>query len=106
MPTPRRGRRMRPGPPEPTRSGPAPAADRCLAGTRRVVAMIRSWDAHLPAGARGEDLDLTAQGSLPAAWASVWARAGSSRVLLDPRHGWITAAELEEATRRIAGRLQ
>ena len=44
--------------------------------------------------------------SLPAAWAGVWARSPSSPTLFDRRHGWITAGELEAATRRVAGRLR
>jgi malonyl-CoA/methylmalonyl-CoA synthetase len=55
---------------------------------------------------QGEDLDLAARGSLPAAWADVWASSPSSPTLFDRERGWITAAQLEDATRRIAGRLQ
>jgi malonyl-CoA/methylmalonyl-CoA synthetase len=50
--------------------------------------------------------DLVSSRSLPAAWASVWAGAPSAPVLRDASRGWITAAELDHATRRIAGRLQ
>jgi malonyl-CoA/methylmalonyl-CoA synthetase len=64
------------------------------------------WQAHLPMGVRAEDLDLTARGTLPAAWARVWASAPSAPTLFDRHRGWIGAAELEEATRRVAGRLQ
>src|SRR5262245_8482992 len=67
---------------------------------------VAGWKAHLPAGLASEDLDLTAKGSLPAAWASVWASAPSAPALFDQRRGWIGAAELEDATRRVAGRLQ
>lgn len=67
---------------------------------------VPGWEAHLPAGLHADDLDLTAKGSLPAAWASVWATRLSSPLLFDNRHGWTTAGELEEATRRVAGRLQ
>jgi acyl-CoA synthetase (AMP-forming)/AMP-acid ligase II len=67
---------------------------------------VPGWEAHMPAGVRAEDVDLTAKGSLPAAWASVWASAPSAPSLFDQREGWIRAAELEEATRRVAGRLQ
>jgi malonyl-CoA/methylmalonyl-CoA synthetase len=62
--------------------------------------------AHLPPAVAGENLDLTLQGSLPAAWARSWASAPSTRVLFDEGHGWITAEELDEATRRVAGRFQ
>jgi malonyl-CoA/methylmalonyl-CoA synthetase len=64
------------------------------------------WEAHLPAPIRAEALDLTAKGSLPAAWASVWASSPSSYTLFDQQNGWITAGELEDATQRVAGRLQ
>jgi malonyl-CoA/methylmalonyl-CoA synthetase len=67
---------------------------------------VAGWAAHLPAGVRPEDLDLTAKGSLPAAWARVWASSYSSASLFDRSHGWMTAGELEDATRRVAGRLQ
>src|SRR5213082_2821568 len=66
---------------------------------------VAGWEAHLPAGVRAEDLDLTARESLPAAWASVWASSCCSPSLFSQRHGWITASELEDATRRVAGRL-
>ncbi len=65
-----------------------------------------SWRAHLPGGVEPETLDLTAKGSLPAAWASVWARAEEAPVLRGSGGRWITAGELEQATRCMAGRLQ
>src|SRR5438874_2262388 len=67
---------------------------------------VPGWEAHLPAGPPADELDLEARRSLPAAWARVWAASPSASILFDPRHGWITAAELEQATRRVAGRLQ
>jgi malonyl-CoA/methylmalonyl-CoA synthetase len=67
---------------------------------------VLGWQAHLPAAARPEDVDLTGRRSLPAAWASVWERAPSAPVLFDRDRGWIGAEELQEATRRVAGRLQ
>jgi malonyl-CoA/methylmalonyl-CoA synthetase len=67
---------------------------------------VISWEGHLPGGVSAEGLDLAAQGSLPSAWAGVWASAPSTRTLFDRRHGWIQAAELEDTSRRIAGRLQ
>jgi malonyl-CoA/methylmalonyl-CoA synthetase len=66
----------------------------------------RGWEAHLPAELRGGELDLVSAGSLPAAWARTWAGAPSAPVLFDPGHGWMRAAELEQTTRRVAGRLQ
>jgi len=68
--------------------------------------MLKGWEAHLPPGVTAEGLDLTAKGSLPAAWSGVWASAPSAQVLRDAQRGLITAAELEDATRRVAGRLQ
>src|SRR5512133_660582 len=67
---------------------------------------VLGWQAHLPAGVRAEDLDLTAKGTLPAAWARMWASAPSAPTLFAQDRGWIHGAELEEASRRIAGRLQ
>ncbi len=67
---------------------------------------VLGWQAHLPPGVRAEAVDLTAKGSLPAAWARVWARAPTAPTLRDPDHGWIPAEQLEDATRRVAGRLQ
>jgi malonyl-CoA/methylmalonyl-CoA synthetase len=67
---------------------------------------VLAWEAHLPAGAQAGDLDLTAKGSLPSAWVGVWASAPSAPTLFDRDRGWIRAERLEEATRRVAGRLQ
>ena len=67
---------------------------------------VTGWEAHLPAAVRAEDLDLAAKGSLPATWASVWASSPCSSTLFDQRRGWIGTTELEDATRRVAGRLQ
>lgn len=64
------------------------------------------WQAHLPADMRPRDVDLTGGRSLPTAWSTVWERAPEAPILLDPEHGWVSAAELEEASRRVAGRLQ
>jgi malonyl-CoA/methylmalonyl-CoA synthetase len=65
-----------------------------------------AWEAHLPEGARPADLDLNAKGTLPAAWTAVWADAPDAPVVLDRRREWLRAAELEEASARVAGRLQ
>jgi malonyl-CoA/methylmalonyl-CoA synthetase len=67
---------------------------------------VPGWEAHIPQGVGVENLDLTAEGSLPAAWATLWASAPSTPVLFDQRHGWIQSTELAEATRRVAGRFQ
>src|SRR5262249_59924375 len=48
--------------------------------------------------------DWVAGGSLARAWSRNWAADGS-RPLLHGGEGWITAAELEERSRQVAGRL-
>jgi malonyl-CoA/methylmalonyl-CoA synthetase len=65
-----------------------------------------AWEVHMPAGVRAEDLDLTAKANLPSAWVRVWASTPSAPTLFDRDRGWIHAEQLEEATRRMAGRLQ
>jgi malonyl-CoA/methylmalonyl-CoA synthetase len=60
----------------------------------------------MSAGVGAGDLDLTERGSLPAAWLRVWASAPSTPTLFARGRGWIDAEQLEEATRRVAGRLQ
>lgn len=64
------------------------------------------WEPHLPPGIRAQDVDLTGKRTLPAAWSDVWRRAPGAPVLRQPPGSWISAAELEEATRAVAGRLQ
>ncbi len=79
---------------------------------------VRSWRAHLPAGSALLEADLTAAGTLVRAWSSGWASAPEAPALLDGatdsepiaghRHRagtWWSGAELDEATRRVAGRL-
>lgn len=63
------------------------------------------WPGHLPPGTATDDVDLTAAGSLPAAWSARWRAAPSARVLRDPDGTWITSGELLEATAKVAGRL-
>ena len=58
-----------------------------------------------PEGAAAEPLDLTAKGTLPAAWARVWESSYRSPSLFSQCHGWTSAGGLEDATRRVAGRL-
>ncbi len=65
--------------------------------------MQPSWTRHLPPGLDAGDVDLTAGGSLPAAWVTNWA-SGANRPVLADRDGWVTAGELEERSRRVAGR--
>ena len=66
--------------------------------------MDPAWARHLPPGTAPETVDLLAQRSLPAAWARQWAR--------DPAHPtihhdgrWVSAGELDERSRVVAGRL-
>jgi malonyl-CoA/methylmalonyl-CoA synthetase len=65
-----------------------------------------AWQAHLPAGVRADELDLTASRTLPAAWAARWTADPAAPALWHRDHGWVTNAELEQESRRIAGRLQ
>ena len=65
-----------------------------------------SWKRHLPAGVRADDVDLTAKRSLPAAWIRIWTGAPSRPVLFDAARGWVSAEQVEQETRRLAGRLQ
>ncbi len=65
-----------------------------------------AWQTHLPAGLSNDQLDLLAARTLPRAWSSVWSADPSSPVLFDQAHGCLTAADLEDATRRVAGRLR
>ena len=83
---------------------------------------VRPWRAHLPEGSKFGEADLTVAGTLVRAWTSGWGAAPEAPVLLDgvvegvvegpqlaghhhQRGTWWTGAELEEATRRAAGRL-
>jgi len=63
------------------------------------------WSRHLAPGASPDDVDLTGEGSLPAAWSAGWRAAPSSRVLRDPDGTWATGADLLETTATVAGRL-
>jgi malonyl-CoA/methylmalonyl-CoA synthetase len=67
---------------------------------------VLAWGAHVPPGVRADNLDLVAKGSLPSAWVDVWARAPSAPTLFARDRGWIGGEQLEEATRRVAGRLR
>jgi len=66
----------------------------------------RSWQDHVPPGTAFEPADLTARGSLPAAWADLWAKDPGRPVLYDIGAGtvarWIKAGELEARTRAAA----
>jgi malonyl-CoA/methylmalonyl-CoA synthetase len=62
-----------------------------------------AWAAHLPAGIDPDELDLLTAGNLPRAWARHWAIA-PGRVAVADDDGWITAGELEDRSRQVAGR--
>ncbi|MGB2940618.1 MAG: AMP-binding protein [Candidatus Dormiibacterota bacterium] len=65
-----------------------------------------SWHVHLPPGVKPASVDLVGKRSLPAAWLAAWAANPDAPVLLGPdRSGWLTAEQLEAASRRVAGRL-
>lgn len=81
---------------------------------------IRPWRDHLPPGASPTDIDLLGPGTLVQAWAQRWREAPHAPVLIDAgnrsnvpclagvshRTGtWWTAEELDDVTRRVAGRL-
>ena len=60
---------------------------------------------HFPAGVDPEAVALTAEVSLPAAWAKRWASQTTKPTLWDTNAGWVTRGELAERTRAAAGRL-
>jgi malonyl-CoA/methylmalonyl-CoA synthetase len=59
----------------------------------------------LPAGVAPDDVNLLADRSLPRSWTRRWASLGDRQLLFDDATGWISAAQLEERTRQVAGRL-
>ncbi len=75
----------------------------------RTVSAARPWSDHLPPGITLGPGDLTARGSLPAAWEAVWAANPSAPIVYDAGAGadarWVTASEFEERTRLVAERL-
>jgi len=64
-----------------------------------------SWKSHVPSGVDPAKIDLLAAGSLPNAWSHRWRTAPDHLTAHDPASGWATAAELDERTRQVAGRL-
>jgi malonyl-CoA/methylmalonyl-CoA synthetase len=85
---------------------PSLRGPRHRAGTLREVTgtIVPEWARHLPAGVDPGSVDLLAGRSLPAAWAANWRSAPDAPAVHDD-HGWITNAELDARSRRIAGRL-
>ena len=73
---------------------------------RRPPTSSPRWAAHLPPGSAPDDLDLLAGGSLVGAWTARWAEDPATAVLCDVGSEWVSAGELEERSRRVAGRLR
>lgn len=69
------------------------------------MARPADWRLHLPASVDAAALDLTAAGSLPAAWARRWAIAPEHPAVHAAGHGWVRNSELEARTRAAARRL-
>lgn len=83
-------------------------ADRVTQGVAREHGYgqaMTAWAAHLPAGMVVEDVDLLARGSLARSWCTRWADDPARRAVYDDDQGWLTAGDLEERSRRVAGRL-
>jgi malonyl-CoA/methylmalonyl-CoA synthetase len=64
-----------------------------------------AWAAHLPAGVSPGSIDLLAEGTLVRAWTRQWAAEPGRAVLHTEARGWLTAADLERESRRVAGRM-
>jgi len=64
------------------------------------------WHVHLPPGAEPGAFNPLARGSLPAAWAEQWVAAPTAPALFEARHGWVSNRQLEDVSRRLAGRLR
>ena len=72
--------------------------------TNAPAAGLPAWAAHLPAGSNPGDVDLLRDGTLVRAWNDRWAEAPGHPTLHTDAGGWMTAGDLERATRRVAGR--
>ena len=66
--------------------------------------MDPAWARHLPPGIAPDQVDLLAERSLPRAWARRWAEDPEQPTIHD-RGSWLTAGDLDAASRRVAGRL-
>lgn len=66
---------------------------------------LRPWTDHLPQGTDGSRVDVLAKESLPKAWVANWAQDPRAVVALLPDGSLMRAAELEERSRQVAGRL-
>ena len=63
------------------------------------------WSRHLPAGVSAAEVDLTAEGTLPAVWLDRWSSDPQRAVVWDAHAGWVTGAELLERAQQVAERL-
>jgi malonyl-CoA/methylmalonyl-CoA synthetase len=63
-----------------------------------------AWTPHLPPGFDPGRLDLLADRSLPVSWTRRWAEHPSAPAIWTDPTGWTSAGELEQRTRRVAGR--
>ena len=65
------------------------------------------WHRHLPAGWSAGDVDLSAGGTLPAAWLERWSSDPQRPIVWDASEGWVSGAQLleraQEVSRRLAG---
>jgi malonyl-CoA/methylmalonyl-CoA synthetase len=66
---------------------------------------MRPWDVHLPADAAPETVERLGRRSLIEAWTERWAAAPDRPAVFDDERGWVSAAELEQRTRTVAGRM-
>jgi malonyl-CoA/methylmalonyl-CoA synthetase len=64
-----------------------------------------AWAVHLPAGTDPGEVDLLAEESLPAAWRRRAEAAPDRPALWSAATDWLTRGDLEQASRRVAGRL-
>jgi len=77
-----------------------------LVGRYGAAVRPRPWHDHFPPGTVFDPAELTARGSLPAAWAGVWGANPTRPLLYDLGAGsdarWVSAGEFEERTRAAA----
>ena len=64
-----------------------------------------SWARHLPASVDRGAVAALGSTDLTSGWARTWGRTPAHRLIHDPTRGWVTAGELEDRTRRVAGAL-
>ncbi len=63
------------------------------------------WDLHLPAGAAPAAVEQLGRRSLAEVWTQRWADEPGHPTVFDDTHGWVSAGDLEQRTRAIAGRM-